>query len=395
MTIGKRDFLNDYDMASPELANDWDRLAAEFHEKCPVARSNIGEGYWVFNKHSDVTRIASDWRTFSSATGFQPDRPKDMPWLPPEESDPPFHDTLRAALNRHFGPGAIRRYEQDLRRHANILLDEILAVGTECDFLREYANSLPARFFCEVIAHMPTEDLPFLQENLEKGLVGPVEGRSTAFNNAYNYIGEFLKSRPPSEPRDDLVQTILDLEFEGFGWSEKVGTLTNLTRGGVGTTGFVLACAVHYLAENPEELERLKAHPDLMPLAVEEFVRYFAASPHDGRRVTCPVEVAGVKLKPGDYVILGYGVASRDPELVDNPNELIMDRPLPNRHVSFGWGVHRCIGAHLAKAVVRVGLEVFFERIASYRVPDGFTPTFNISTTRVLESLPLILEPRM
>ena len=101
------DFATAYDMNSQELAHRWDEVLENMHAGCPVARSDVGEGYWVLNSYESVARAAMNAEVFSNATGFMPDRPTDMPYLYPEECDPPFHTTLREALNPFFRPKVI------------------------------------------------------------------------------------------------------------------------------------------------------------------------------------------------------------------------------------------------------------------------------------------------
>ncbi|GAB6919771.1 hypothetical protein JCM9803A_02210 [Rhodococcus erythropolis] len=101
--------------------------------------------------------------------------------------------------------------------------------------------------------------------------------------------------------------------------------------------------------------------------------------------------MAGVDLKPGDYVVMSYGAASRDPEVFENPDEVDIARPLPNKHMSFGYGIHRCIGSHLARLEIVEALSTFLERYPNCSVSEGFTPTYQINNTVTLNSLPLIL----
>jgi cytochrome P450 len=384
------DFGADYDMNSPELAARWDEVVPELHARCPVARSEVGEGYWVLNRHADVAAAAADWERFSNATGFMPDRPADMPYLYPEECDPPFHTAVRGAVQDFFRPKAVRAYEDEVRRHAEELVAALRAAD-EPEAVAGFANALPGRVFCESVAGMPVGDVEGLQREFDLAILGPVAGRGAALQRAFDYVEAYLRRREEEPRRDDVVQAILDLDADGVDWDAKVGILANLTLGGVGTTGFVIASAIQHLADRPEDRARLVADPALLPGAIEELIRFFAPSPHDGRRVTAPVEVGGVAFAPGDYVILSFGAASRDPAVFDRPDELVLDRPLPNRHMAFGSGLHRCVGLHLAKLELRVGLEVFLREVPDYALAPGFAPAYQISNTRVIERLPLVI----
>jgi cytochrome P450 len=385
-----RDYATDYDMNSPKLAEEWDGVIADLHGRCPMARSEVGEGYWIAIKQDDIKKATQDWETFSSATGFMPDRPAEMPWLWPVESDPPVHTHLRSALNQFLSPGVVRTYKGAVRQHGLDLLAEF--DGEEVvDVVPRFGNALPGRSFCVTVAGMGTKDIVYLQKKFEIGILGAIEERGQAMQDAGVRIGEYLERRSKEPARGDLIDAILALDFEGCGWEEKVNVLMTLTLGGIGTTGYVIAASLHWLAQNPEERKRLVADPSLMPTAVEEFLRFFAASPHDGRRVTCPVTMGGVELDKGDYVIMNYGAASRDPEVFENPHEVDIARPLPNKHMSFGYGIHRCIGSHLARLEVVEALSTFLERYPDFELEEGFTPTYQINNTVLMESLPLVL----
>ena len=238
---------------------------------------------------------------------------------------------------------------------------------------------------------MPVDGISYLQTEFDAAILGPIDGRGAALQNAYNRIELYMIERRASARRQDVVQAILDLEFEDFDWTAKVGVLTNLTLGGVGTTGFVFASALLYLARHPGARALLCAEPQRLAAAVEEFLRFYAPSPHDGRRILKAIEVDGVAMSPGDYVILSFGAASRDPNIFESPHEIRLDRPLPNRHLAFGRGIHRCIGSHLARLEIRIGIETFLAEVAEFSVSDAFEPSYQISNTRVMESLPLHL----
>ncbi len=387
------DFARAYDMNSPELAHRWDEVVTDLHERCPVARSEVGEGYWVLNKHETVTKVAGDWESFSNADGFMPDRPQEMPYLYPQESDPPFHKTLRDALNPYFRPKVLGAHEDGIRAIAREMVADIRARSADGDveLIASFCNAFPGRVFGEAIAGMDADDITRIQATFDRAILGPVEGRGAAAQEAFEDVERYLRARQAGPRRDDVVQGILDLEFEGFDWKAKVGTFANLTLGGVGTTGFVFASALLHLARNPDARRWLTEDPARMRAAVEELIRFYAPSPHDGRRVMRDVEVDGSRFAKGEYVILSYGAASRDPAVFECPHEIVLDRKLPNRHTAFGSGIHRCIGNQLARIQLRVGLQEFLAEIPDFSVPEDFTPVYEISNTRVMQELRLVI----
>ncbi len=386
-----RDWATDFDMEDPVLEDHWEEVIEDLQGRCPVAHSEVGEGYWLINKYEDIVKCAQDWETFSSRDGYMPNRPDDMPLWFPVECDPPLHDELRAAINKYLAPKRILPFEPQIRGFTDQLIDAFIADG-ETEVVKNFAGPLPGMVFCALIANIPVEDMPYLQGNLHLGLVGPQEGRVEALGKALTYLTEFLERRAEEPPQDDIVNAVLTADIPGYDFGDKAGTLSQLTLGGTGTTGHVIASAILYMARNPEAAERYRNDPACRPRAVEEFVRAYAPAPWDGRRIQRPVEVAGVKMEPGDFALLGYGLGSRDPAVTPEPNRVDFDRS-PNRHLGFGAGIHRCVGSHLARLQIRIGLETFMERVPDVSVADDFKPPHMMGMIRAITSLPVSFTP--
>jgi cytochrome P450 len=130
----------------------------------------------------------------------------------------------------------------------------------------------------------------------------------------------------------------------------------------------------------------------LLPTAIEEFLRFYASAPQLGRKATKDTEVSGTTIPEGDSVILSFGAASRDPDICPVPTSVVLDRA-PNRHLAFGAGPHRCIGSHLARLNLRIGLETFLSRLPDFDVPPDFHPVYQIGVTRDMVELPLRFTP--
>ncbi len=155
----QRDFRRDYDLSDAELNERWDELVAAMHAGCPVARSEVGEGYWVVNRYEDVIRCAREWATYSAADGFMVNRPAGLPYFAPGECDPPLHDKLRAMLSPFFRPKAVARLEQTIREHAERLIDSFITQGA-VDVVSRFANPLPHVVFSVAVADMDPADMP-------------------------------------------------------------------------------------------------------------------------------------------------------------------------------------------------------------------------------------------
>lgn len=179
----QRNYHDDFDLGDPELNERWDDVISNLHAGCPVARSTVGEGYWVVNRYADVTRCAKDWETFSAADGFMVNRPADLPYFAPGECDPPLHNALRAALGPFLRPKIVQTLTATIQDHANALIDEFIADGA-VDVVSRFANPLPQHVFSMEVAGMDAADMPYLLEVFS--LSGPMDQRAANFAWAMN-----------------------------------------------------------------------------------------------------------------------------------------------------------------------------------------------------------------
>ena len=384
-----RDYFTDFDLADPELNERWGELVAAMHAGCPVARSEVGEGYWVVNRYEDVTRCAREWATFSAADGFMVNRPAGLPYFAPGECDPPLHDKLRAVLGPFFRPKAVAGLETTIRAHADRLIDTFITHG-EVEIVSQFANPLPQVVFSVEVAGMAPADMPYLLQVFS--LSGPMQERAVNFALGMAKIEEYLRARSTAPSRGDIVDALLAFEYEGYGWQDKVGTLCQLTIGGIGTTGFAISGGLHHLATHAEDRRLLVEQPSAIPRAIDEFLRMFMGAPNMARRVKAEVELSGTRMAPGDRVLLSFGAASRDPSVCERPNELDITRTV-NRHLAFGAGNHSCIGASLARLILQIGYEQFLRRIPDFAPAAGFVPSYETGNTRHMVSLPLRFTP--
>jgi cytochrome P450 len=362
-----RDIFRDFDIDDPAFNENFFDVLDDLVEGCPVARSNVGTGYWLVTRQEDIRRVGQDWKTFSSAKGYQPNRPDGLPYLYPEESDPPKHTAWRRALNPHLSPKAIDGYDVQIREDCNTLIDRFIDRG-ECEFISEFGAKLPGWAFFKNVMGVPVDDLDKLVEGVE--------------------MGTFAQ---PS--RGDMVDTIAaGVEYEPgvpCPWEDRVSVIVDLTFGGIATTTFVMAGAVDFLARHPEQRRWLVENPDAIPRAVEEFVRCFPPVVALGRTCTRDVEVAGTEMKEDDFVMLMYGSANRDPAVVGNPTEIDLNRDSV-LHSAFGVGVHRCIGSNLARLELKVTFEELLRRIPEFSIKPGTEPIYETGFLRTMKNLHIV-----
>jgi cytochrome P450 len=388
-----RDIARDFDLDDPMFNDRFDEVLNFMVNKCPVSRSGVGAGYHLVNTNEQVRRVAQDWRTFSSAKGYMPNRPEGLPYLMPEESDPPMHTNWRHKLNPHMSPKVIATYEDVIRQDCNVLIDTFIEKG-ECEFISEFGALLPGWAFFKNVLGVPIDDLSMLVEGVEQGTFAlPAEERPAHMGRVFTYLDTHLKWRQTQPPRGDVIDTILEGVIYDDGteapWEHKVSILVDLTFGGIATTTFVMSSAIHYLATHPEVRQELIDDPSLIENAIEEFSRVFPPVIALGRTCTRDVAVAGTEMKEGDFVMLTWGAASRDPRAMEEPEKIDIKRETI-LHSTFGVGPHRCIGSNLARLELTATIEEWLKRIPEFSVRPGTEPVYVTGFLRSMRKLELV-----
>lgn len=388
-----RDLVNDFDLDDPLFNEKFDETIDYLVRKCPVVHSPVGRGYYLINTQDDVRRAAQDWQTFSSAKGYMPNRPEGLPYLMPEESDPPIHTQWRKVLNPHLSPKVSLSYDQPIRDDVNELIDRFIDRG-ECEFISEFGALLPGWAFFKNVLGLPVDDLAQLVEGVEEGTFNPdMNERGRHFANVFAYLEDHLRWRSEQPERDDLIGTILKGvtydDGEPAPWEHKVSILVDLTFGGIATTTFVMASAIHHLATHPDQRQMLIDDPSLIENAIEEYARFFPPVVTLGRTCTRDVEIAGTEIPAGEFVMLTYAAASRDPRHMENPDKIDLTRKgIP--HSTFGVGRHRCIGSNLARVELSTTLEEWLKRIPDFSVKPGTEPVYVTGYLRSMRKLELV-----
>ena len=386
-----RNWHIDFDMSDPSFGDQFDAISDDLVATCPVARTVDGE--WVISRHADVSRVLLDSDTFCSGTGIRGGnyRPAPEELLKPNEMDAPEHGWLRHSWDRHFTTAAVAAHEPAIRSIVDALIDDFIDDG-EVELVSQFANPLACRSFCQAVADMPVADMPFLQQTFTAALIGgSVEERTENWLTTQKYVGEFLQERKGQPRRDDIIDTILHFEYPDgrpYPLSEQSASLMQVTAAGLVTTGAIVSGAIYHLAQNRADRERLIADPSLLPRAVEEFLRVFAAAPMIGRRLTVDAELAGTKLLAGDFVWYNIGGANRDPAVISNPTVVDIARS-PNKHLTFATGRHRCLGPNFARLNISVAIEAFLARAGDFELQPGFEPHFEAGMARRMTSLDL------
>ena len=353
------------DFFSDEMRRDPYPVYSRMRAESPVSRVPPPFDAWLIFDYEGVKRAVSDHEAFSSAV------PAPRHWF--MFFDPPRHSKLRALISRAFTPRSIAGLEPRIRELSRELLDRAIGRG-EMDLAAEFSVPLPMRVIAEMIG-IPGEDWPRFK-GWSDGILkisytrsgGPESARAmdefratTAEMDAY--LAEMIECRRV-EPRDDLLTRLIEAEVDGerLGLEEILGFFQLLVVGGQETTTNLINNAILGLLENPDQLARLRAEPDLLPSAIEEVLRYRSPLHWVMRTPRCDVELHGRVIPARALVLPMIGSANRDPAAFPDADRFDIARD-PNPHIAFGHGIHACLGAALSRLEARIALADLLERL--------------------------------
>jgi cytochrome P450 len=365
----------DWDPLDPVAVEDPFGAHARLRERCPVARSHRWGGFWSLMRHEDVIAAALDTETFISGekTTIPDSTGPDRPPRAPLEVDRPEHTHYRRLLAPYFSAEQARQLEPRIREIAAQLIDAAIA-EQECDLVPTVAVPMPALALCALLG-LPPDDWTFLKrwttEVIEAGRAGEPERHARANDAIYSYVHGVVEGRRAAsrDPRVDIITGLLELEVDGrqLDDDQVTGVVRLLLQAGHNTTTNGLGSAFRYLGSELDEQARLREDPAMIPGAVDELLRAFSPAQMLARTVTRDAEVHGQTLCRGEKVGLFWAAANRDPEVFPNPERIDLTRS-PNRHVAFGYGIHRCLGAHLARTEMCIALEEILARTTRFEL---------------------------
>ena len=390
------DFATDWDHADPEWVNDPYPIWEDLRERCPVAHTERYGGAWFPATHEGVSKIANDTENFTSrAVIINNGRPEgeDIPapigGAPPITSDPPFHQIARRLILPALAPGPINALEPRVRSLCVDLLDEMKdhkVVNGGMD----YAQHIPPAVISRMLG-FPEEDEELFRSFVHlvvNAIDLPVEQRIEQFQPVIDYF-EIQIEDHRANPRDDLTSYLLDVEVAGekLAIEHVFGTMILILIAGIDTTWSAIGASLWHLAKSPDDLARLVNEPNLMPIAIEELLRFYAPVTM-ARLVNKDMEYMGCPMKEYDWILLGFPAANRDPKVFEDADRFIIDR-LENRHLAFGLGIHRCAGSNLARMELRVAIEEFIKRYPRFELMDPDAVTWAPGQIRGPRNLPI------
>lgn len=346
-------------------------------------------GHWFINDRELLFEAARAPEYFSSTAMTIPPMPQE-PWLLPLYLDPPTHGAFRHPLILAFSPGEVRKLESSIRAFAIELIEAIADRG-ECDFVEAIAEPLPVKIFMKLMG-LPLDRLREFRGWVFDALSNDDSRRASSYKNVADLMDELIRERQ-KERQDDLISRLVDAKVDGRAvtYEELQAYCLQLFIAGLDTVANSLSFGMNYLARDPELQQCLRERPNLIPEAVEEFLRKFGvASP--ARTATCDFEFGGVQIKKGERVLLLLPAGNLDPQAFSEPVRFDLDRE--NKvHISFNAGPHRCVGSHLARLELKIFYEEWFRRMPTVRHDPQRRSGYRAGLVFALTKLPIVWDP--
>ena len=387
--------FHEYSLDETMRLFDW---FAEMQAENPVAYDEKMHMWQVF-RYKDVQQVITDYTVFSSEAvpGFSEDTFLRDTIV---AKDPPDHRKLRNLVNLAFTPRAVNHLSERIAQVTQELLDAVLPQG-RMDIVSDIAFPLPAKVIAAMLG-VPDEDWDIFRRwaGATDGAPAPrsreeaMQAHHNRQQNMHDYFSNLLAERRRS-PRNDLISDLCVAEIDGerLGQNELVNFCLLLLAAGQETTKNLLANAVYCFTEYPQVRAQLLQQPELMPQAIEEILRYLPPVWFTFRRTTTEVELGGQRIPANAIIQVWNAAANHDATQFPEPERLLIQRE-PNRHLTFGHGIHFCIGAPLARLEARVVLPMLLEQLQDLqRVPD-VPINVHAGVVYVIQSLPVTFQAR-
>lgn len=380
---------------NPEIMQDPYSLYAKIRSGgCPLAHSPELGGFYFPTTYEGVKRVFSDFRTFSSAEGAG--LPDQLVRLLPVDLDPPQHTRWRRVLNRFFTVEAAEADRPRVQAIADELIDSFAARG-HADAVNELTRPFLAMTMLPVLG-VPMEDRQMLGDKLlwmVHNRMIDFDGWVVRYGEVAEYLTGLVAKRRTAERKDDLMQCLIEEEFDGRMLTDTEGYQVLLLTlfGALDSTSSAMSGSLFHLGRNPRDKARLMSGEVPWPVALEEFLRFTTPIVALRRTVTQPTELDGGRLEPGVFVLACNGAANRDPAKFPDPDEIIIDRADAGEHMTFGAGGHVCIGRHYARVMLHTCIETMLRRLPDFEVLAAFEPEYTPSEARALKTLPIVFTP--
>jgi cytochrome P450 len=365
--------MQDFDASARESFDSLHAMHADMRSRCPVGRTEALGGFWALFRHADIlaalqqpTRYVTSIQNVVPKVAFTGRRP-------PLHLDPPEHTPYRAALNPLLSAERVARLEPVVAQICKELMQPLVAQG-HTDICEDYASHLAVRVFGQWM-QLPRAMVQVLREAGQSFVMAVRSAQPDAMKRTslalYEMARELiaLRQREPLDSASDPTSALLaarDAQGEPFPAEMVVGTVRQvLVVGIVAPTVFLGSVCVH-LCRHPQLQQQLREQPELLPAAIEEFLRLYTPYRGFARTATQDVELHGRRIKKDEPIALVYASANRDEAVFARGDEFILHRPNISQHIAFGHGAHYCAGAALARLEMRVALQVLLDQTQSF-----------------------------
>jgi cytochrome P450 len=397
-----------FDRHTPEYRERFESIATEMVSECPVAWSDTYGGHWVAAGHEEVFELARSAGYLSNDHDVRGERRgyKGITIPTPEiemqggflEMDPPEQRHYRQVLNPYLSPAAISRWIPVVDELVRACLNEKIETG-RIDFVDDLANVVPAVLTLAMLG-VPLKNWSLYCEAVHASVYTPPDSpdipqvRQAQQAMYRDMLGHLAEIRANARPGMIGALTRAEINGKQPDNMELVGVLALLIGGGFDTTTALTAHALEWLSEHPGQRAQLSAERDtLLDSATEEFLRFYAPAPGDGRTISADCEVAGTSFREGERLWLSWAMSNRDPAVFPNPHEVDLART-GNRHHSFGLGLHRCIGSNLARMVFKRMVTAVLDRMPDYRCDPAEAVHYQtIGVIQGMQHLPATFTP--
>ena len=394
-----------YDPYDFEIDNDPYPIWRRLREEAPLYY-NEKHDFYALSRFQDVEEGLTDWKTYSSAKGMLLEIIKAVieygVELPPGNilfEDPPVHDVHRGILSRVFSPKRMLAIEPKVREFCAHALDPLVG-SSGFDFITDLGAQMPMRTIGMLLG-IPDSDQEAIRQAIDESLAleeGDVpKVPIDALEHAETLYGEYIDWRAKN-PSDDLMTQMIEAEFEDEHGERRRLTRTeilvyvsNIASAGNETTTRLIGWTGKVLAEHPDQLRAVAADRALVPKVIEEVLRYEAPSPVQARYVTHDVDLYGKTVPEGSVMLMLNGSANRDDRKFERGDSFDIHRK-SDHHLSFGFGLHFCLGASLARMEGRVALDEVLQRWPQWEVDYPNAVQARTSTVRGWTRLPVTVD---